>query len=346
MCKFVCNICGAWNSSKTPQLDREAVSCVQCKSSVRYRSIVHLLTSELFGRSMTLLEVPTIKQVRGLGLTDWWGYDGVLSDRFTYTNTFYEREPRMDIMHPGPEHTGQYDFIISSEVFEHVHPPVEEAFANVVRLLKPNGFFILTVPYVAGEEVTVEHYPSLNDYKIVEIEGEFILVNRTKDGSIETFRDLKFHGGPGNTLELRLFGERDLERKLLTAGFREVSILKDNCAQFGVQWHEPWSRPIIARREPFSFPGLLVWELARQVESLQKTYAEQFQDSQPQKIESGSPSLGTLDSLRKHKELVLRYDKLAEDFSTLRTQVSMASHSRWLALGRMLGIGPRFDDQG
>jgi hypothetical protein len=91
---------------------------------------------------------------------------------------------------------------------------------------------------------------------------------------------------------------------------------------------------------------LLVWELARQVESLQKTYAEQFQDSQPQKIESGSPSLGTLDSLRKHKELVLRYDKLAEDFSTLRTQVSMASHSRWLALGRMLGIGPRFDDQG
>lgn len=346
MCKFVCNICGAWNSSKSPQIEREAVSCAQCKSSVRYRSIVHLLTSELFGRSMILKEVPALKQVRGLGLTDWWGYDGILSDRFAYVNTFYDREPRMDIMHPGPEHTGQYDFVISSEVFEHVHPPVENAFANVVHLLKANGFFILTVPYVADAEITVEHYPRLNDYKIVEIDGEYILVNRTKDGSLETFRDLKFHGGPGNTLELRLFGEQDLKRKLLVAGFSEVSILKENYEQFGVQWHEPWSRPIMARKERFSFPGLLVWELAHKVASIEETLAEKCQDFQPQSTEPGTPSLGTLDSLRKHKELVLRYDKLAEDFSTLRKQVAMASQSRWLALGRMLGIGPHFNDQG
>ncbi len=346
MCKFVCNICGAWNSRKNPQIDREAASCAQCLSSVRYRSIIHLLTNELFGRSMTLQEVPKLKQVRGLGMTDWWGYDGILSDRFTYSNTFYDREPRLDILHPGPEHTGQYDFILSSEVFEHVHPPVEEAFANVVRLLKPNGFFILTVPYVADEDVTVEHFPSLNDYKIVEIGDEFVLVNRTKEGPLETFRDLKFHGGPGNTLELRLFGERDLERKLLAAGFRETAVLKENNAQFGVQWHEPWSRPIIARKERFGFPSLLVWELAHKVGSLEDALAEEAQGGKPAEIEPGSPSMGTLDALRKHQELVLRYDKLAEDFSTLRKQVAMASRSRWLALGRMLGIGPHFDDQG
>jgi SAM-dependent methyltransferase len=344
MFTFVCNICGAWNSSETSQLERETANCEQCKSSVRVRSIVHLLTSELFGRSMMLSEVPTIKQVRGLGMTDWWGFAGILSDRFSYTNTFLDREPRLDITNPGPEHTGQYDFLISSEVFEHVDPPVDAAFGNVARLLKPNGFFILTVPYVLIPEVTDEHYPSLNDYKIVQIDDEFVLVNRTKDGSIETFRDLQFHGGPGNTLELRLFAEQDLQRKLLAAGFREVSIMKESYTPFGVQIHQPWSRPIIARKERFSFPGPLVCELAQTIASQQKTLAEYCQTAQQITVESAPTSLELLDSLRRHQELLLRYDEISKELSTLRTQISMASKSRWLLLGRTLGVGPRFGE--
>jgi SAM-dependent methyltransferase len=344
MFTFVCNICGAWNSSESSQLEREAATCEQCKSSVRVRSIVHLLTSELFGRSMALQEVPTIKQVRGLGMTDWWGYDGILSDRFSYTNTFFDREPRLDITKPGPEHTGQYDFLISSEVFEHVDPPVEVAFENVTRLLKPNGFFILTVPYVLDPKVTDEHYPGLNAYKIVQIDDEFVLVNRKKDGSLETFRDLQFHGGPGNTLELRLFAEQDLKRKLLAAGFREVNVMKESYSPFGVQLHQPWSLPIIARKERFSFPSLLVWEMAQTIAGQQKTLAEYCQASPQVPAAAAPPSLEILDALRKHQELVLRYDKLSEDLSTLRTQVAMASKSRWLLLGRLLGVGPRFDD--
>lgn len=344
MFEFDCNICGARNHHPSAELPRESSTCKQCGSSVRYRSIIHLLTKELFGRSMGLQELPVLKQVKGLGMTDWWGYDGALADRFSYTNSFFDREPRFDITAPDPRQTSQYDFLISTEVFEHVNPPVELAFENAVRVLKPNGFLILTVPFQAGEGDTVEHFPELNDYRIVELGEEFILVNRRKDGSIETSRDLRFHGGPGNTLELRLFTEADLIRKLTAAGFREAVVLKDNCQQFGVQWHEPWSRPIIARKEPFSFSGQLVWELAQALASQQETLEELRNPAKAMPAPLLSESLGTLDALRQHKQLVLRYDHLAQQFSTLRQQVAMASRSRWLALGRMLKVGPRFDE--
>jgi len=248
-------------------------TCEQCQSSVRHRSIIHLLTRELFGRSLSLRDVPVLKQIKGLGMTDWLGYGAVLSDRFSYINTFFDREPRFDITAPSPEHTAQYDFLISSEVFEHVHPPVEVAFENAVRVLKPNGFLILTVPYEAGEVSTVEHFPELDDCRIIEFDGEFVLVNRRKDGSIETSQDLIFHNGPGNTLEMRVFAEIDLLRKLTGAGFREAVVLKESYQEFGVLWHHPWSRPIIARKERFGFSGELVWKLAQELCTLRQQSA-------------------------------------------------------------------------
>ena len=60
------------------------------------------------------------------------------------------------------EQYGTYDFILSSDVFEHVAPPVERAFEEAFRLLKPNGFLCITVPSVADD--TVEYYPDLHEY--------------------------------------------------------------------------------------------------------------------------------------------------------------------------------------
>jgi hypothetical protein len=40
--------------------------------------------------------------------------------------------------------------------------------------------------------------------------------------------------------------------------------------------------------------------------------------------------------------LQLRYSKLLEEHLLLQQQVAMAAHSRWCALGRFFGIGPRF----
>ena len=80
--------------------------------------------------------------------------------KFDYINTFYDREPRIDITEPHPDRHGTYDFILSSDVFEHIGVPVERAFDEVYKLLKPHGVLCLTVPFSLKEQ-TVEHFPEL-----------------------------------------------------------------------------------------------------------------------------------------------------------------------------------------
>ena len=342
MFTFACNICGTSNSSDTGLLDREEPSCSGCGSSVRFRAIVHLLTTELFGKSLTLSEIPVLKQICGLGLTDWSGYAAQFAERFSYVNTYYDCEPLFDIVNPAPEHTGQYDFLIASEVFEHVAVPVEAAFAQAARILKPQGFLILTVPFTTLTEETAEHFPNLESYKIIEIDGQFILVNRHKDGTIETFDDLSFHGGPGTTLEMRLFAMRDLEKKLLASGFGEVAILRESFPRFGVQLHQPWSLPLIARKKPFAYPKPFVCELLRSLAEKTRTIDTLCQE---QGID-GSFATGTPQSPGLSPEAAIwkeRYSLLWDKYAALRDQVTMASQSRWLALGHKLGLGPKFD---
>lgn len=362
---FKCNICGEKSVCRTGWLDRDAPTCAHCQSSERFRSVVHLLTCELFGKSMTLADVPVLREIKGLGMTDWAGYAEPLAARFSYVNTYYHKEPLFDITKPAPEHTGQYDFLISSEVFEHVQPPVDRAFENAARLLKPNGFLILTVPYSGLEDETKEHFPNLHAYRIIQLEDQFVLVNRRPDGVVETFTDLAFHGGPGSTLEMRLFAEKELVEKLLAAGFREVEVMRESYAEFGVQLPQPWSRPMVARKLRFAFPGLLVHELARAREDAYRSAQELRRGRHPaSELPNASESEAPLDydqealrpvqaqlqdallrewSLGQQLEaLRLRHSKLLEEHVSLQKQVAMATHSRWCALGRMIGIGPHF----
>ena len=52
---------------------------------------------ELFGEGLPLPEFPCLPAVKGLGLSDQVSYAGTLAGKFDYTNTFYDREPRIDI---------------------------------------------------------------------------------------------------------------------------------------------------------------------------------------------------------------------------------------------------------
>ena len=90
------------------------------------------------------------------------------------------------------------DFVISTEVFEHVAPPVSRAFTGAFSLLKPGGHLILTTPFT-NKPATVEHFPDLQDYRIVEFSDDYVLVNRAKDGRYALHENLIFHGGPGTT---------------------------------------------------------------------------------------------------------------------------------------------------
>src|SRR6516165_8373100 len=137
MNEFTCNICGKPNGPGRADFAREEVSCVWCGSSVRTRGLLHVLSTEIFGVSLTLPEFPRVKSLRGLGLSDSAQYAEQLASKFDYRNTFLDRGPRLDLGDPPAQELGTYDFIVSSEVFEHVSPPAARVFENALRLLKP-----------------------------------------------------------------------------------------------------------------------------------------------------------------------------------------------------------------
>jgi SAM-dependent methyltransferase len=244
---FTCNICGTEvRNCPVENIDREIQSCPQCHSSVRIRSIIHLLSIARYGRSIRLPAFPVEPAVVGIGLSDW-NYAEPLAEKFNYTNTYYHQPPYLDISAPVTDRAATCDFVISTDVFEHVAPPVSRAFKGVFDLLKPGGHLILTVPFT-NEPQTVEHFPDLCDYRIVQFGEEYILVNRTADGRFKVYDKLVFHGGPGTTLEMRVFCRKDVEQHLADAGFADVRIMGDNAPQWGIVHNHPWSLPILARR--------------------------------------------------------------------------------------------------
>jgi SAM-dependent methyltransferase len=243
---FRCNICGGEAAAPETALQREVPSCPRCGSTVRTRGIVHLLTTELFGRSIALPELPHRPDIAGIGLSDSEGYASRLAARLAYRNTFLHTEPRLDIAAVPPELSARYDFLIASDVFEHVAPPVSRAFVNARRLLKPGGVFVFSVPFTLAPD-TLEHFPELHDYRLVQADGAWQLENRTADGRRQSFTDLIFHGGPGSTLEMRVFSRTALEREFAAAGFVDTRFVNDPYPLHGIVWPEPWSLPVVTR---------------------------------------------------------------------------------------------------
>jgi SAM-dependent methyltransferase len=244
---FICNICASACTLPIAMLEREAGPCAHCGSTVRARAIVHQLSLALFGESVPIRDFPSRgRHITGLGMTDADVYARLLAKRLAYRNTYLHREPKLDIQHPGAEMLGTCDFVTSSDVLEHVDPPVLDAFVNLRRLLKPGGVLVLTVPF-AMEGPTLEHFPDLFDYRI-EPQGQgYVLINRTRSGHEQRFEDPIFHGGPGNTVELRLFSKPALARTLAEAGFVGVTFHAEPCLARGIAWNGPWSVPITAR---------------------------------------------------------------------------------------------------
>lgn len=246
---YTCNICGKINTAIAVELasNREAQSCVHCRSSLRMRSIIDALSSRLFNDSLALPDFPVDLSIKGIGMSDWEGYSVPLSQKLSYTNTYYHKEPKLDIINIDSESEGKYDFIISSDVFEHIPPPVSRAFRNTHKLLKPGGIFILTVPYEKTGE-TREHFPDLYDYHLEKNSTKERLINVTRDGERQVFENLVFHGGDGFTLEMRMFSEPSLIKELEAAGFTDIKIHYGPCAKFGIVWPISYALPVSARR--------------------------------------------------------------------------------------------------
>jgi hypothetical protein len=274
MIAFTCNICGSPNRVERESLEREKPSCASCGSSVRTRGLVHALAMELFGVSLTLADFPRVRSLRGIGLSDASHYAELLAGKLDYRNTFYAREPRLDIANPPTDEFGKYDFLIASEVFEHVVAPVEVAFQNAFHLLMPNGVLLLTVPY-SLQPATTEHFNGLQEFGLAQVGDRTVLVNRSAAGDLEAFDNLIFHlGGEGPSLEMREFSESGLRSGLAAAGFSEVRFYTEDCHAFGVIRSGSWSLPVAARKAPFAFNAATSREMLTQWAALRKNFRE------------------------------------------------------------------------
>jgi SAM-dependent methyltransferase len=314
---FICNVCGVEN--EVENFASERATCA-CGSNVRVRALIHLLSLELFGQSFPLVEFPRLKAIRALGMTDKQGYARILAEKFDYTNTYYDREPRFDFTESHPSLEGRYDFILSSDVLEHVAPPLERVMNEICRLLKPHGFLGATVPCAPGDEMR-EHFPDLHEYRVVPLGASAVLVNRRRDGALEIREDLVFHGGGGDTLEMRRFGMAGIGAAALAAGFREVRFWNDNVPEIGILFDADVSQPWIARKDAF------VVDLAVRTQLVDEWRASR------RELE---------DERRRAGLLAVNYERERERASRMAIQMQLASRSRWLRLGRKLGLGPKF----
>jgi SAM-dependent methyltransferase len=233
---FICNITGNYYFIKDNEKNRDGILKLGFNS--RLRAICYIFCKIFYGKCKIMNNLKKNKKLIGIGMSDI-ELEKIFKKKFNYTNTFYHRSPYLDIYND--EHVKKYfdlDFIISSDVFEHINPlpSLQVAFDNLFKMLKPGGCLIFSVPYTYGEHK--EHYPNLYNYKIEYNNGEYILHNVTIDNKTEIFKNLCFHGGPGNVLEMRIFSKKSLTLFIESAGFIDIIFheINGDMNKYGIFW--------------------------------------------------------------------------------------------------------------
>ena len=94
---------------------RETQSCYGCGSTIRFRSVISALSVALEIGSILRFS-PARKSIVGIGMTDSDCYAGQLQKKFSYRNTYYHKEPKLDILNIDTPDESCADFIVCSDV--------------------------------------------------------------------------------------------------------------------------------------------------------------------------------------------------------------------------------------
>ncbi len=209
-----CNICGWQGEFLHPDQEREGLHCGNCASSARYRAVIYWLGRVTGRNDRPLHEWNPDRSIAILESSARGSYPMMLADKFDYYETEFDPEkiaagapPRRyaDFQRLGfADNT--FDIAIASDVFEHVRDDAA-GYREILRTLKPQGTFILTVPYAHQQARTVTRIDTSGPADVHILEPEY-------------------HGGGGHTITYRNYG-RDLLPLLRQTGFSVMHAVTD-----------------------------------------------------------------------------------------------------------------------
>lgn len=225
----ICTVCGeAADFEGFSENLRESGNCTRCGSFNRQRQMAFVLRQRLgvpVDGALALRDAVTLYNLESNGplharLANFGGYvcseyfgPEYVSGKMVATSSGKVRHEDVQALSFPPD---TFDFVMSSDVLEHVPDPYQ-AHREIYRVLKPGGSHIFTVPYNPG---------AARDDKRAEL----------VDGKVHYLAEALYHGDPvrpdEGILVWNIFGQEMLEC-LCTIGF-EVDDLKLQAAEFGI----------------------------------------------------------------------------------------------------------------
>lgn len=190
-----------------------------------------------------MLELDPDQRRYGLGISDNPEMAKFFRRCFNYSNSELDVNPIVDLLNPPESLSGLYDFVICSDVLEHVPPSPDRAIVSLASFLRPGGIAMVSVPVSGGD--TDEYYPGIVSWSM---ENGALHWTDTA-GTTHIDPDPEIHGGDGLTIAFRTWGAEDFERAVLESGFSSIERLVP-CPELGVP-EMPWTG------EPVVIPPLL-----------------------------------------------------------------------------------------
>jgi len=228
MIEMRCNLCEIGSLIDLISLHREIPSCGNCGSTVRQRTIAYLVAH-------TVKEFPKWKKAHIVGLSDHSLLSSYLAElpNVKYQNTFFDENPILDISNPPREFRNNIDILINSDVLEHVMFPISKSLVGALKVLRKGGTMILTVPY-SLRGPSVEHFPWMTNYTVdIEVDPARV-IGFDEHGESTILPEPVFHGGPGNTLEMRQLSLPVIVDELKKAGFSRIQHFYESIPELGI----------------------------------------------------------------------------------------------------------------
>ena len=243
MDKATCAVCCKLIEIDLASLHRELPVCRHCGSCPRFCGIALAVSKAVYGdhADVALRDRPRRRDISALGFSDDERLAGIFADKFSYANTFFHTEPKLDLCSRSSCSDHFVDLIVCSEVLEHTLAPPIVPLTNLFSMLKPNGTLVLSAPTFLFD-ATVEWYGGMRALEIADHGGDHVVRWRNRRGIEYVDPSPVFHGGPGQVLEFRMIAHSELLVIARGVGF------VGNTFEFVPEWGYAW--PIV---EHFSY---------------------------------------------------------------------------------------------